>query len=395
MYFISQVGEHDCAFTCLTMMLANYHKDKNYLFIKHEDRSYSFKELITIGECYGLTLSGVKVENPDELAKCEKFPIIVVIENEQGANHSVLLLSFNNKKVTYFDPAIGKKSEPHDEFVEKFKNVALIVAKVHKMKRVDTPKDYISLRDKITLPIFQILSGASLLLGTYFIDKDSYVFVPVLLLALFGVFELLFRDNLIGAMRRMETNMQGYSIEVKDNNYYHFYEASEKYRQTALSNIPNFIYSAMITIFIIFIFLINSLENFMLIIFPIVFSFVEILFLQPMLKNNETEITSLEKRITTIKDEEEYLAVSSKARNYAYLSGIVSSVATYLFIAIQLTVIILMMRRASTINITFLVFNLCLSTMLRKNIKNLLMFSEISQVADDMRIKIICSLSEE
>ena len=33
MYFISQLGEQDCAFACLKMMLANYQKDKNYLYL--------------------------------------------------------------------------------------------------------------------------------------------------------------------------------------------------------------------------------------------------------------------------------------------------------------------------------------------------------------------------
>ena len=80
MHFISQIGEHDCGYTCLAMMLANYHHDKNYLFLKHEDKEYSFKELIDEAAKYNMELKGVKITDPFELTNNDTFPIIVVIK---------------------------------------------------------------------------------------------------------------------------------------------------------------------------------------------------------------------------------------------------------------------------------------------------------------------------
>ena len=99
MYFISQVGKHDCAFACLSMMLANYHHDKNYLFLKHEDKQLSFKDLQIIGESYNLKLLGVKIDNVNEIANCRNFPIIVTLKLKDNTRHSVLVYRANKKKI--------------------------------------------------------------------------------------------------------------------------------------------------------------------------------------------------------------------------------------------------------------------------------------------------------
>ena len=49
-YFIRQLGQKDCAFACLKMLLAITHKNKDYLYYQQNDidRSYSLEEIIKL-----------------------------------------------------------------------------------------------------------------------------------------------------------------------------------------------------------------------------------------------------------------------------------------------------------------------------------------------------------
>ena len=109
MFFVSQVGPSDCAFTCLKILLANYHKDKNYLFLDSKDEPYNYKEIIEIASEHHMKLTGIKVTSADELLKSKDFPLIVTLEKEKGIKHSVLILGVTRKYAKIFDPAVGKR----------------------------------------------------------------------------------------------------------------------------------------------------------------------------------------------------------------------------------------------------------------------------------------------
>ncbi len=162
MFFISQVGEQDCAFACLKMMLANYHHDKNYLFLPCENKSYSFYDLVNIASEYNTTLLGIKIGSAEELIHSKKFPFIATLNRKKGTKHSVLVLRVTRKYVYYFDPAIGKRKVAIEMFLEDWTNKALVMDSFTKTKCPKDFTDFVSKRDKISLPILQIFSGLSL-----------------------------------------------------------------------------------------------------------------------------------------------------------------------------------------------------------------------------------------
>lgn len=395
MLYIQQTGKHDCAFTCLEMLLANFHHDKNYLFIKHEDREYSFKELKVYAESYNLTVEGIKVEKVEELLKCKNLPLLVILETAPKIYHSVLLVKVNKKKVGLYDPSLGKKEMTISEFDEKWTHRALMIVEGTRMKRPDVPSDFIAKRDKLSLPFFQILSGLSLLFGTFFIDKNAYVFVPIILFSLFIIFELLFRDNLIKAMKRMDTEIESHELDGKNIDYVSLYENTEKYRYKALSLYPNVIYSLMITLFLTFILILNNPINIVYLAVSFMIAMIECVLLEPYFKNKAIEIGDIEKRIAKSESDDEYRDNSSRAREKAYSLGLLKTVSTYLGIAFLLLTSILIMALSQIVNITYIVFYLCISVFLKNNFSKIFLFSKDSGEADLYRSRIINYLKEE
>ena len=188
MFFISQIGPNDCGFTCLKILLANYHHDKNYLFLPCKDEPYSFAELKKIASEHHMEMIGVKVGCSSELTNSKDFPFIATIKRENGAKHSVLLLRATRKHVIMYDPEFGRRRMSLEDFYEVWDSMALVIETETGHKRVKCPQkviDFIDKKDKIILPIWQILSGVSLMAGLYFINSNSYFFIPIIFFALF------------------------------------------------------------------------------------------------------------------------------------------------------------------------------------------------------------------
>ena len=136
MYFISQVSQHDCGFACLKMLLANYHHDKNYLFLPTRDGPYSFKDLTEIAKEHHMEAIGIKISDVKELKEGREFPFIVNLEKKKGFKHSVLLLAVRRKHVKIFDPESGKRTIPLELFYDQWDQKALIVNRPKNYEKV-------------------------------------------------------------------------------------------------------------------------------------------------------------------------------------------------------------------------------------------------------------------
>lgn len=395
MHFISQIGEHDCGFACLNMMLANYHHDKNYLFLKHEDRQYSFKELIDTAKEHNLTLIGVKIKDPYDLTTFERFPMITVLQLDNGARHSVYLVKADSKKVTYYDPASGKVVESFVNFISKWTKSALVVDSGTKTTCDIKPDSFVAKCDKITLPIFQILSGMSFLVATYFIDRDVSMLVPIIAFVLFFVFELLFRDNLIRAMRRMDSNIERYEIDVPKEKYHDLFVATEKYRIRALTRAPDIINACLISMFLVFILLINDRNNYVYVLLTMFLTVIECFILNPFLKKKSMEVDKQENSLLKVDNANEYQLLSKSTRESAYKVAMYQTVFNYVSIGIMLFASIIIMAMSNVVNLTYVVFYLCVCLFLRMNIKKVFSFDEVSQEKDKELAKIICFLKRE
>ena len=392
MYFISQVGQHDCGFTCLKILLANYHHDKNYLFLPCKEGAYSFKELREISRQHHMETIGISIENVKELEQSKEFPFIVNLEKKKGFKHSVILLAVNKKYAKVFDPETGKRKISLEMFYTQWDKKALIVKREKNYEPVKCEtevNDFIEKKDKITIPIWQLLSGVSLLVGVYFINANSYFFVPIIFLSLFLIFEILFRKNLISALKRMDANIFSYKMKAKKDDYFEVYRALEKYRYIALSIVPNFLYTILISITITAILVMNGVLNVIYIVLSLFLAILHVYVYMPYFKRKSNEILEQECEIKDVNNEFQFHVVIDKAHDAAYQLGLSKNAFTYLEIAVLLMSIITVMAVSGIVNIVYVIFYLCISVYLKDNFIKLLEYSTQTEDYDNQLAKLI------
>ena len=392
MFFISQTGPNDCAFTCLKILLANYHHDKNYLFLPYKDKPYSFEDLKGIASEHHMAMIGIKISSVDELQKGKEYPFIVVIEKKKGVKHSVLLIGISRKYAKVYDPETGKRRIPLESFYEMWDRKALIVEKEVRHEKVKCPQtfsNFIDVKDKISLPIWQLLSGVSLMAGVYFLNKDSYFFIPIIFFAMFIVFEIIFRKSLISALKRMDENYFSYQMLVDKSQYYEVYRNLEKYRYTALTIIPNLIYTMLISIFITALLVMNGMVNIIYISLSLVLAVLHVLVFKPYFKTKSNEISEQEKDISGAENEFQFHFAIKKAHESAYQLALSNNLFNYLEIAILLMTSITIMSLSGIVNIIYVVFYLCISIYLKDNFIKMFEYSNQSEEFDNLLAKLL------
>ena len=395
MYFISQVGQHDCAFACLKMLLANYHHDKNYLFLQCEDRPYSFKDLKEIAATHHMDISGVRIGGSRELERCKDYPFIAVLEKKKGIKHSVLVLGASRRYVRIYDPEIGKRKILMEIFYQQWDRKALVVNKEKGYLKVKCDvqiNDFIDKKDKITLPIWQLISSISLAVGMYFINANSYFFLPVIFLALFIVFEIMFRKNLISAMQRMDSNIFNYKIKAEGKEYYDFFKVMEKYRYVALSIIPNLIYTILISVFVTLVLVMNSSINVVYILLSLAIAIIHVYIYLPYEKNKHDEVAEQEVQIIDVQNQFQFRSVVEQAHEKCYKLALFKNALTYTEIAVLLMSIITVMSLSHIVNIIYVIFYLCISVYLKDNFIRLLQYSSQSEDYSNQLVKLLHSI---
>ena len=392
MYFISQVGQHDCAFTCLKMLLANYHHDKNYLFLKCEDKPYSFMDLKKIAQEYHMDVSGIRVERARELENNKGYPFIVTLEKRKGVKHSVLVLGMSRKYIKIYDPETGKRKILSEIFYSQWDRKALVVNKEKGYQKIKCDiqiNDFIDKKDKITIPIWQIISSISLAVGMYFINSNAYFFVPIIFLSLFIIFEIMFRKNLISAMQRMDDNIFNYQINAEKEQFYDFYKVMEKYRYVSLTIIPNLLYTVLISLFITSVLVMNSLTNIIYIFLALLLAIIHVYIYLPYQKNKHDEIADKEATIKDVQNQFQFRSVVNSAHESAYKLGLFRNSLTYIEVAALLMSIITVMAISHVVNITYVIFYLCISVYLKDNFIRLMKYSEQSEEYNNQLVKLL------
>ena len=350
MFFISQLGKQDCAFACLKMMLANYHKDRNYLYLPcNLNRSYSFQDLTVEASKYNMTLLGVKIDNAEELIKCKQFPLIVTLQ-KKNVRHSVLVVRANAKYVYVYDPDLGKRKIQTEIFLSEWTSRALIVKEFTPTKCPRKFGDFVMKKDKIILPVLQILSGASLLIGTYFLSDQGRYYIPIIFFSLFAILEIIFRWSLVNAMRNMDELINSHEFNVN-----------------------------------------NAIYVFL----PMALAFIEVFLYKPYFKSKSIEVMEKENELNEVETSYQFKMKSGEAHSIAYQLGLNRGVFSYLEIVVLLLTIVVTMTITNTFNITYVVFYLCISFFLKQNFCRLFEFSSQYDECVVAKAKIINSIKEE
>lgn len=377
MFYIPQISQNDCGYACLKMLLAQIHKDENYLYLpyKEKNRPFSYQTLLALAQVHHSELVGFRVEDPEEIRKNKVFPLIVSLKSEGDTNHAVLVTKVKKHFIKILDPDKGTYELSLKRFYELWDQTGLLIKNYQKTPCPFVVKEKRKKADYIVGIICQVMSAICCIAGLFFIDEDVYVFIPVALFICFAVFELLLRGHLFKFMRQMdEKTFEEIKLDKKD--YRSFHTRFEEYKKAILVTPLNTIFTFLISAFLIFIVVINDLRNLMMVMMPICFSLIEVYFLHPNEREKQHEIMRDEEELFQAENIDDFKEKEEEIHAKTYRLAKRVLIKKYVGISLMLLGTIIVMAVSHVVSVPYIVFYLCIEYTLFTNLTNLFTYDE-------------------
>ena len=227
-YTCFQGNDSDCGFAALKMLLANKANNKSYLYIRKpsKKKEYTFYELIRYAKKYGFQLTSY--EMPVEDFKSIPIDSLVLLKE----NHMVYLKKIGRRRVTYFDPALGKMSVPHKEFMNKWRGIVMECVNALEADDLDIPKPKLIpvWMDAIYYSLIAVIF-ASLMTGFYLINDQSSVVLTMVFLLLFAIAQLVENWYIIKELKYFDRRYLSLFFSQKKNQNMDKYKDYTEYKQ--------------------------------------------------------------------------------------------------------------------------------------------------------------------
>lgn len=391
MFFIQQANKTDCGFTSLKILLANIHHDRNYLFLPNSfTGDVSFLELMTEASKYQTNLQALKAVNKDELSEYDDFPFIARL-NINSVFHAVYVYKKNKKYIYYYDPSRGEKKVTFDEFSFLWTGELISIKEFNKSPCPIKKMKLMTNKESIISLIISLLSSVSALLAIYFINKESYIYLPIIFFTVMLIGEIIQKKYSLVIMNHIDKRLEETIGEIKKKDYYSFYMNSEMYKKYLLLNNLTLVSSFSTFLIISLIFIINDKMNFIYILINLLLAFSYALFIRPELNKEENEISELEELIKTKSDKLEAYSLMNNTRIKAH--KYISKEYSYKYVVIALEVILtfILMMYLKLVNVTYIICYSILQLYLYNNLINLLTSNESLTKQDNYLNKIIDS----
>lgn len=180
-YFIFQGNDYDCGFASLKNLLANFAKDKSYLYIPKGNKkdNFTIADLVEIAETYGFQLEPYTCDE-DYFNKI-KTPSLAII----NCNHVVMVKKVSKQSITYLDPEVGQVKVSKQKFLQNWQKIVVEIEpvkppeKLPKLRREILPLKTRIFSSLISLICIGILIGSFYLLNNQSNAWFSFIFLGV------------------------------------------------------------------------------------------------------------------------------------------------------------------------------------------------------------------------
>jgi len=200
-FFLHQNEISGCGVAALKMFLANFYKNKSYLFEKFAQPATNFLEIINIAEKYHIHLTGYNTGNDDKKAVFKTHNMLIAQLLIGKDLHFVFIANLGRWFVRIYDPRHGSILISHKKFLELFTGKFLITEEKpmkNTIKSVNYPRPpkqyYFSW-------LLSLIGVSSLLMAFYYVDDGVSIYRPLIFLLMAGIFALLNRAFLLAVMK--------------------------------------------------------------------------------------------------------------------------------------------------------------------------------------------------
>lgn len=397
MFFIQQTTQHDCGFTALKILLANLNKDENYIYLPSPfslDKDVSLLDLMKEGEHHGVILKASRVIDKTTLSKNDKLPFIPVIK-EDGNNHAVYLYKINNSHVYFYDPLGEEKKMKKEDFFSIWTGDFLRIESFTKKNCPFKKPILIKKSERLISLLFTFISALCCIFGVYFINKDSYFFVPLIFFSGMIIIEILLKQYSIFLLKRMDKRIEPYFSNIKGNDYYLYHSLFEKYKSSLLINDITYFSSFGVIIIISIIMLINDKTNIVYLLGNVILGSIYVFILEPYLKKKENHILKNENKLKLVDDSKEAFNIINDIRINAYNYGNIFHVTKYIFIFIQIVLSFVMMMVMNLVNVSYIICYTILEVYFYNHFVDIFISDDNMKKNDSLLVKLLALFEKE
>lgn len=372
MKFIYQISNQDCGFACLKMLLAHYHHDKRYLFLQEKNiSSLSYFALIELGKKYGLVLGGYSFQEKEDILKLQKRWMLVSIKKHNTV-HAVLIF-IKQKKILMLDPSFGSIKISINDFFSLWNQCALVVEQTSTCNFSVPIFRPVLKRYTFFLSTIKIISFSCLIVGLGFINYQFSLLIPILLLASFLAFEIIYKSSCLlllskfdaDLIRRCQT-LPFHSLEE--------YKTYETFKSKCVSLPIDFLFRLASILFIGMLIVINNIYN--LIFLSLIMSVIlfDYLYMQKRLVKAKYKIGLLEQSL--IGEQRRAISIFQTLHHLTYRLVARDNIKRSLYFSIVFIGIICSMIAQQIVSLSFLLFYSALAFYLLDNGLKLLNLSQ-------------------
>ncbi len=374
-YFVKQIGEKDCSFACLKMLLAIvYHNKKFLLYPQNDvDRTYSLEDIINFAAREGVSLYGFRFKKKEDILKQVALPVLTPIKSGNML-HMVLIKKVKKNKLLIYDPAKEPLWVDYDDFETVWNGECLEVTEVRGSLFKEKKMNFVPFPYKIVVPLFQLLSFGFLITALFFVNDDYSFFIPLCFLLAFIIFEFVYRSLLISEMKAFDKKILQ-NFDIRDANKLRSkYIEMNNFKVLLVGNPIQVINSFVILGFGIAILAINSYLNVInlaiVFVVTILMYFIEKRFFQ----STKTNINSYENSVLNIKGydyddlKDKIDELHKRTYNYVNFTNVQKLIQIFLIIVICL----IYCAFTNNISLNFLLFHTFMYYYLTQNIVKLL-----------------------
>ena len=385
-YYIPQISHSDCGFACLKMLIAHLYENQNALFIPQDETrgAYSLKALTDIALTYGITLDAIEVEEKEEIKEA-KFPFIALLQKSEEEFHYVLVTKVKWGSVYYLDPDLGECSLPKKHFCQTWTGTALVVnnfVKQDKVFNVSLPEN----KDRgIATLLFQLFTSVLLVLGVYFLNETSKIYVPVAFLSLAILSEILLRAFLIKRMKKLD-DVYLNRVNVERKHFYSFYERYEEYKKQTITSKMNLIFSLIIILFTAVVVLLNNIYNAFIVLLPLFLALIDVKYTQPSLMEKKHDIARLERELTVSKNVDMSRTTLAEIHTLTYQYARKVLLRKYIHLLLLLVLSLITTVFNETFSLPYVVFYFALTYMLLEQYINFMNYPNLRK--EELKAKV-------
>ena len=379
-YFIKQLGDKDCGYTCIKMILGMSYKKHDFLYLNEPDidRSASLKDLMSFAKKEGLDLGAYRAVDKNELfTKKPNVPLLLPI-SKGSFMHMIVVRKIYRHSLLVQDPASGIYMMSKKKLMSIWNGEYLEVLAKHGSDFKLKKKHFIPPWMTALTIFFEILSFLSLIVALYFIDGKQSFYGSLGLFAAYIVFEFIYRKILIQSMKKFDEKLTINKLAFEQKNFKQRYADMTQLKVLSVSNPVQLLSLVMMTVFGIVVLGINSPFNLISIGVIILFQFIFRIFEKTTYEYKRNRIDSLEKDLTdgvnlsTNKFLERINILNKETYSYISYCNLKKYIMVFLIIALSL----LYVNLSDVNSLNFMLFHFFFYLYINENFEKIMNFSK-------------------